>query len=153
VRARHAVADILLRSMSRSHHAVARLSGGRALGHVFGMPTVELHTTGRRTGRERVTMLTAPIADAGKLVLVASKGGDDRNPDWFANIVEHPDVVAVVGGERRAVRARVATSGERAELWPRVVAAYRGYAYYQRRTSREIPLVILEPRGPVREAS
>ncbi|MGH9083046.1 MAG: nitroreductase/quinone reductase family protein [Acidimicrobiales bacterium] len=143
---RHVVADFGLKSMNRTHQAVLRLSGGRVLSRPFGIPAIKLHTTGRKTGRDRVTMLIAPIADAQRVVLVASKGGDDRDPDWFCNLVEHPDVVVVMDGVLRAMRARMATEEERAALWPRVVDAYRGYASYQRRTARQIPLVICELR-------
>ena len=146
VRLKHVVADYGLKAMSTTHRAVLRLSGGRVLGQAFGMPAVELHTVGRKTGRERTTMLTAPIAEDDRIVLVASKGGDDRDPDWFRNLLSHPDVALVIGGRRREMRARVASAEERADLWPRVVGVYRGYGGYQRRTPREIPLVICEPR-------
>ncbi len=81
-------------------------------------------------------------------MIVASKGGYPRNPAWFHNLRANPDVTIQVGSRHRAVRARVATPQERARLWPKVVESYRGYAYYQQRTEREIPLVILEPRAP-----
>ncbi|MGH8988089.1 MAG: nitroreductase/quinone reductase family protein [Acidimicrobiales bacterium] len=132
--------------MNRTHQAVIRLSGGRVLNRAFGMLVVELHTIGRKSGRDRVTMLTSPIVEADRIVLVASKGGDERDPDWFCNLADHPDVVVVMDGTLRAMRARVATAEERAALWPRVVDAYRGYASYQRRTARQIPLVICESR-------
>jgi F420H(2)-dependent quinone reductase len=80
-------------------------------------------------------------------VLVASKGGNPRNPAWFHNLRANPEVTVQVGSKRRPVVARVATPEERTRLWPKVVEAYSGYAGYQRRTEREIPLVILEPRG------
>lgn len=143
---RHLLADTGFRVMSRTHRAVLHLSGGRAGGSIRGMPVVELHSTGRRTGLSRTTMLTAPVADSSRVVLVASKGGDDRDPDWYRNLMAHPDVELTVGGQRRAMRARRASAEEKAELWPRVVAANRGYAGYQRRTRRDIPLVICEPR-------
>jgi deazaflavin-dependent oxidoreductase (nitroreductase family) len=79
-------------------------------------------------------------------VLVASKGGDDRHPDWYTNLLAHPDADLTVSGQRRAVRTRPASPDEKADLWPRVVAAYHGYAAYQRRTQRDIPLVICDPR-------
>jgi deazaflavin-dependent oxidoreductase (nitroreductase family) len=79
-------------------------------------------------------------------VLVASKGGDDRNPDWYRNLTARPEVELTMDGRHRPMRARTATAEERDELWPRVVAAYKGYAAYQRRTDRDIPLVICEPR-------
>jgi F420H(2)-dependent quinone reductase len=79
-------------------------------------------------------------------VLVASKGGHPRNPAWYHNLRAHPDTEVQIGSERRLVRARVATPEERKRLWPKAVATYGGYAGYQQRTRREIPLVILEPR-------
>jgi deazaflavin-dependent oxidoreductase (nitroreductase family) len=140
------LADISLKTMSRVHQAVVHLSGGQVLGSAFGMRVVELHTVGRRSGRPRSTMLTAPVVDGDRVVLVASKGGDDRDPDWYRNLVAHPEVELTMAGRRRPMRARPASLQEKAELWPRVVAAYRGYGSYQRRTSRDIPLVICEPR-------
>jgi deazaflavin-dependent oxidoreductase (nitroreductase family) len=77
-------------------------------------------------------------------VLVASKGGDDRNPDWYRNLQSHPDAELVIHGERHKIHARTADASEKAELWPKIVAAYKGYAGYQERTDREIPVVICE---------
>jgi deazaflavin-dependent oxidoreductase (nitroreductase family) len=140
------VADIGLKAMSQVHRAIVHATGGRVLGSAFGMPVVELHTEGRKTGLPRSTMLTAPVMDGERIVLVASKGGDDRDPDWFRNLLAHPEIELTVAGQRRPVRARRASPEEKAELWPRVVAAYGGYGGYQRRTKRDIPLVICEPR-------
>jgi deazaflavin-dependent oxidoreductase (nitroreductase family) len=91
-------------------------------------------------------MLTAPVVDGERLILVASKGGDVRDPDWYQNIVAHPDVELIVNGMRRSMRARAANAEEKDDLWPRVIAAYKPYGTYRRRSSREIPLVICEPR-------
>ena len=91
-------------------------------------------------------MLTVPVVEAGRLVLVASKVGDDRDPDWYLNLLAHPEVDFTVAGERKAALARVATPEEAAELWPLVLSAYRPYGSYQRRSSRDIPLIICEPR-------
>lgn len=143
---RNALADSGFRILNETHRAVLRASGGRLGGRAFGMAAVELHHVGRKTGQPRTTMLTAPVMDGDRVVLVASKGGDDRDPDWYRNLLAHPDVELVVAGQRRPVRARPASPAEKAELWPTVVAAYRGYAAYQRRTTRDIPLVICEPR-------
>jgi deazaflavin-dependent oxidoreductase (nitroreductase family) len=143
---RDLVTDIALKSLNQAHRAVLALSRGRLLTRAFGMPVVELHTVGRRTGRDHSTMLTAPIVDGERIVLVASKGGDARDPDWYRNLVANPHVVAVMGGVRHVLCARTADARERADLWPKVVAAYRGYGSYQHRTAREIPLVICEPR-------
>jgi deazaflavin-dependent oxidoreductase (nitroreductase family) len=140
------LADISLKTMSGLHRAVVHLSGGQLLGSAFGMPVVELHTVGRKSGLPRSTMLTAPVVDGDRVVLVASKGGDDRDPDWYRNLVAHPEIELTMAGRRRPMRARLASPQEKAQLWPRVVAAYRGYGGYQRRTSRDIPVIICEPR-------
>ncbi len=142
----HYLADISLKTMSQVHRAIVHLSGGQVLGSAFGMPVVELHTTGRRSGLPRSTMLTTPVVDGDRVVLVASKGGDDRDPDWYRNLLAHPEIELTMASQRRPMRARPASPQEKAELWPRVVAAYGGYAGYQRRTERDIPLVICEPR-------
>lgn len=140
------LADMGMRAMSETHRAILRLTGGRVLSSAFGMPSVELHTVGRNTGRPRSTMLTAPVVDGDRVVLVASKGGDDRDPDWYRNLLAQPEIELTMAGRRRPMLARRASAAEKAELWPRVAAAYQGYADYQRRTERDIPLVICEPR-------
>lgn len=138
--------DLGGKAMSESHKAILRLTGGRVLGSVFGMPAVELHTTGRTSGQRRSTMLSTPIHDERRVVLVASKGGDDRHPDWYRNLQANPDVELTIDGTTRPMRARTATPAEKANLWPQITKAYKGYADYQRRTDREIPVVICEPR-------
>jgi deazaflavin-dependent oxidoreductase (nitroreductase family) len=110
------------------------------------MTVIDLHTTGRHTGRPHSTLLTVPVVDSGRLVLVASKVGDDRDPDWYRNLLAHPEVEFTAGEERKAALARTATPEEASELWPLVLSAYRPYGSYQRRSSREIPLIICEPR-------
>lgn len=127
------------------HRWVIRVTGGRLGWRIGRLVTVELHTVGRRTGRPRTTILSAPIAEPARVVLVASKGGDDRHPAWYLNLVDHPDVVVDFREGSRPMRARTATPAEKAELWPRITDAYPGYEHYQRRTRREIPVVICEP--------
>ncbi|SDK66361.1 deazaflavin-dependent oxidoreductase, nitroreductase family [Cryobacterium psychrotolerans] len=143
---RNNLTDLMMRAMSGGHRALLKLSGGRLLRSIGTMPAVELHTIGRATGHHRSTMLTAPVHGEGRYVLVASKGGGDRNPMWYLNLVANPDVELTVDGATTPMRARTATAAEKAELWPKIVAAYRGYADYQRRTTRDIPVVICEPR-------
>jgi deazaflavin-dependent oxidoreductase (nitroreductase family) len=138
--------DLGMKGMNVSHRAVLKVSGGRLLKEPFGMPTVELATIGRKTGQRRTTLLTAPIHEDGRVVLVASKGGDDRNPLWYENLRANPDVEVTIAGTTTKMRARTADDAERAELWPRITAAYKGYAGYQKRTDRQIPVVICEPR-------
>ena len=108
-------------------------------------PMLLLDNVGAKSGAKRTTPL-AYVPDDPDVVLVASKGGHPRNPAWFHNLMAHPDTTIQVGSEVRKVRARVATPEERERLWPKAVALYRPYASYQRKTSRQIPLVVLEPR-------
>lgn len=140
--------DRALAVLSGFHRWIIRVSRGRLGWRIGRLITVELHTTGRRTGRPRTAILSAPIVEPERVVLVASKGGADRHPAWYLNLVADPDVVVDLRDERRALRARTATPEEKAELWPRVTAVYPGYAHYQERTSRDIPVVICEPRPP-----
>jgi hypothetical protein len=86
------LADISLKTMSQLHRAIAHRTGGQVLGSAFGMPVAGLHTVGRKPGQPRSTMLTAPVIDGDRVVLVASKGGDDRDPDWYRNLIAHPDI-------------------------------------------------------------
>ena len=140
------VTDLGFKAASQAHRALLRLTGGRVGGIVAGMPAVQLRTTGRTSGQPRWTMLTAPIADEDRVVLIASKGGADRDPDWYRNLVANPEVEVIIAGRNRPMRARTASPQEKAELWPRVVAANPGYDGYQRKTRREIPVIICEPR-------
>ena len=137
--------DAFFKGFTAVHKSIFVVSKGRLLGKFYGMPAVILTTTGRKTGQKRDTMLTAPLASPDRVVLVASFGGDDRNPAWFLNLRANPAVEVTMGGSKRPMTARVATAEEKAELWPQVVASYKGYANYQSKTDRDIPLVILEP--------
>ena len=140
-------ADQGFRALNVVHRNVVRVSGGRVGRSAFGMPVVTLHSVGRRSGLDRTTLLTVPVTDGHRYVLVASKGGDDRDPEWFLNVQAHPEIELTVDGRRRALRARVASSVESDELWPQIIHAYRPYDSYRRRTSRDIPLVICEARA------
>ena len=111
----------------------------------FAPPMLLLDHVGARSGRRRTSPL-AYVRDGDSFVVIASKGGHPRNPGWFHNLRAHPDTTIQVGAAKRAVRARVATPVERERLWPRAVEAWGPYESYQRRTKRQIPLVILEPR-------
>ncbi|MFI7665767.1 nitroreductase family deazaflavin-dependent oxidoreductase [Nocardia sp. NPDC049526] len=138
--------DAQLKIQNAIHRALLKASGGRLGRTIVGMPTLELTTIGRKSGQPRKVMLTAPVIDGEMIVVVASRGGDPTHPAWFLNLRDHPDVeVALQSGPKQPMAARVATVEERAALWPRVVAAYDGYAGYQRKTTREIPLVLLTP--------
>jgi deazaflavin-dependent oxidoreductase (nitroreductase family) len=133
--------------MMVGHTLVYRASGG-LIGHKIpgAPPTLLLTHVGAKSGQKRISPLTYTKGDGDDLVLVASKGGYPKNPAWFHNLKANPDTVVQVGREHRPVHARVATPEERERLWPRVVENYSGYAEYQERTERQIPLVILERR-------
>jgi deazaflavin-dependent oxidoreductase (nitroreductase family) len=137
--------DLSLKAVTRLHEAVFRASRGKLLNRGAGMPVLMLTTTGRKSGQARTTMLTSPLQDGDTIVLVASKGGDDRNPAWFLNLRDHPQVQVTMGGTTRPMSARVADVDEKAVLWPRIVADHDNYAGYQRKTDRDIPVVVLEP--------
>src|SRR5829696_2489965 len=126
--------------------AIYRATGGRLLGSFDGNPVLLLHHVGRRSGEERVTPLLY-LPDGDDVVIVGSMGGTPKHPAWFHNLTARPDTEVELGRERRRVRARVAGADERAALWPRLVERYPAFAAYQARTEREIPVVVLSPRG------
>lgn len=137
----------VLRRAMAGHTFLYRASGGR-LGHRFpgSPPMLLLEHSGAKSGAHRTSPLVY-VADGDDVVIVASKGGHPRHPAWFHNLRAHPDTTVQIGTERRLVHARVATAAERKRLWPKALETYGGYAGYQERTGREIPLVILEPRS------
>jgi deazaflavin-dependent oxidoreductase (nitroreductase family) len=138
--------DLMLKTMNGVHRAIRGVSGGKLGWSFSGMPVVELTTIGRKSGEPRTVMLTSPWQVGGAYVVVASRGGDPTHPAWFLNLRDNPEVeVALEGKPKQKMKARVATAEERADLWPKVTAKYKGYAGYQTKTTREIPLVFLEP--------
>jgi deazaflavin-dependent oxidoreductase (nitroreductase family) len=143
----------LIKYMAKAQVRLFRLTNGRigskwrvGAGFRKPVPTLLLEHVGRKSG----TTFTTPLlylADGPSLVIVASQGGLPKNPQWYPNLVAHPDTVVHLRGERgRRVRARVASPEERATLWPRLVDLYADFAKYAVWTDREIPVVILEPR-------
>lgn len=138
--------DIALKSMNAIHRGLLAVTFGKVGWKAGGMPVLELTTTGRKSGQERSCMLTSPLQLGDTYVIVASRGGDDHHPAWYLNLEANPDVQIALGGKaKQRRRARIATADERADLWPQITAKYRNYAGYQSKTTREIPLVLLEP--------
>ena len=137
----------VLRRLMGGHTFIYQASGGR-IGHRFpgAPPMLLLEHVGAKSGERRTSPLVY-VDDGADVVLVASKGGYPKHPAWFHNLKANPDAKVQIGRERRAVHARVATDAERERLWPMAVATYSGYAEYQERTERQIPLVVLEPRA------
>jgi deazaflavin-dependent oxidoreductase (nitroreductase family) len=123
-----------------------RANGGKVGGQFEGAPLLLLHTVGARTGRERVNpMMYRRVGD--NYAVFASKAGAPTNPDWYHNLVANPDVTAEIGGDTVQVRARVAGPDERESIWTAQKTEYPGFADYETKTNRQIPVVILEPVG------
>jgi deazaflavin-dependent oxidoreductase (nitroreductase family) len=138
--------DFFLKVMNLAHRVVLKLSGGRLGWKAMKMPVIELTTTGRRSGEPRSVMLTSPVQEGDTVVIVASRGGGDNHPAWFLNLEAKPEVeVRYQGKKPQPMVATVADEAARTRLWPRIVEAYKGYADYQTRTDREIPVVLLTP--------
>jgi F420H(2)-dependent quinone reductase len=134
--------DVLARTVTAMHTQLYQRTGGK-VGRNVGSTTMGLlTTTGRKSGQPKTTPLNI-MADGERWLLVASYGGDDRDPQWFKNLQANPEATIQVGAETFPVRAAVATEEEKKVLWPKVVASYKGYEGYQRKTSRDIPVVIL----------
>jgi deazaflavin-dependent oxidoreductase (nitroreductase family) len=127
-----------------AHVHLYRLTGGRVGGRLRGVDILLLDHVGRKTGTRRTSPLLY-IEDGENLVIVASKGGAPKHPAWWINLRANPRTTVQVGSERRQVRARQASPEERARLWPRLLEVWPDYEAYQERTSRKIPVIILEP--------
>ena len=123
-----------------------RANEGRVGGNFEGAPLLLLHTTGAKSGQERVHPMMYQDLGGGPVAVFASKAGAPDNPDWFHNVKANPDVTAEIGSESRSFRARVATGDEREPIWTKQKATYPGFADYETKTDREIPVVILDPR-------
>lgn len=129
------------------HVPLYRLTGG-LIGHRTGKVTyLLLTTTGAKSGLPRTLGLTYG-RDGDNLILVASKGGSQKHPLWYRNLVANPDCEAQVGSRRVRCRARTATPKERPRLWALMTGIYAGYDTYRKSTDREIPIVVLEPIKP-----
>jgi deazaflavin-dependent oxidoreductase (nitroreductase family) len=122
-----------------------RTNEGRVGGNFEGAPLLLLHHLGRKSGTERVSpMMYQPVGD--DLAVFASKAGADTHPDWYLNLLAHPDVEVEVGTDRVAVRARDLPAEERDPIWEKQKQDYPGFADYESKTSRTIPVVLLERR-------
>jgi deazaflavin-dependent oxidoreductase (nitroreductase family) len=125
---------------------VQRVSFGKLGWSGYGMPVVELTTIGRKSGERRTVLLTSPWQDGDTFALVGSAGGNDEDPMWVRNIEADGSVtVRMHNGPPREMRAHVADAEERARLWPIITKDHSNYADYQKKTDREIPVVVVEP--------
>jgi len=139
---------VLARAFLWLHVMLYRLTNGRIGGRFLGGTSILLLTTiGRRTGKRRTRPLVY-VRDGERLVLCASNGGSPRHPAWYLNLQATGRAEIQVGPERLAVTTETAAASERSRLFPRFVQLYKGYAAYEQKTSREIPLVLLTPDHP-----
>jgi F420H(2)-dependent quinone reductase len=146
------VVSKVMKYAGKAHVWLYRRSGGKiganwrvGAGFKKPVPTLLLEHIGRKSGKRLVSPLVY-IHDGDDLIVVASQGGRDQDPQWYRNLVANPDAHIEIGSDRRAVRAVTATPQERARLWPELVEAYADFDTYQAWANREIPVVILKPR-------
>ena len=136
----------LIRLFSLIHQVVYRLSGGRIGSQIVGAPVLLLTSKGRKSGKTRTTPLL--YLDEGRnWIMAGSNAGDDWNPAWWLNLKAQPEATVQIGDTLMRVRAREASEEEKNLLWPRFVDMYADYEVYQQRTTRKIPVVILEPES------
>ena len=121
-----------------------RGNAGQVGGQFAGAPLLLLHTVGARSGQPRVNPMMYQIVDGGYAVF-ASKAGAPTHPDWYHNLLAQPRVTAEIGTGTVDLVARVATGDERERIWTAQKAAYPGFADYERKTTRQIPVIVLEP--------
>jgi F420H(2)-dependent quinone reductase len=137
------MADLGFRILGGVHRRVYRLTGGKLGGRLGNMPVLLLTTIGRKSGRPRTQPLTYTQSGDGYAV-IASKGGAPQHPLWYLNLRANPLAEVTVGRETRKVRARDAHGEERERLWRALADLYPGYDRYAEKTSRQIPVVVLE---------
>jgi deazaflavin-dependent oxidoreductase (nitroreductase family) len=138
-------------------HANRYISSGGADGHLYTMtqpgrpqitvPSLLLTTTGRKSGEKFIFPLFYGDTSDGGYIIVASKGGAPKHPVWYLNLVANPEVEVQVGTRKTKARARTVTGAERERLWEKALEFWPPYADYQKKTEREIPVVVLEPTG------
>jgi deazaflavin-dependent oxidoreductase (nitroreductase family) len=135
---------LLARLVNNLHPWLYRLTGGRVGGKLYGVDVLVLTTIGRRSGKPRSSALLYG-RDGQNLVVIASKGGSPRHPSWYVNLRRHPEATVQIGKDVFKVRARDATPEERPRMWETMTRLYPAYDDYQKKTSRQIPVVVLEP--------
>jgi deazaflavin-dependent oxidoreductase (nitroreductase family) len=141
------MANLKFRIAGGIHKNVYRLTGGRVGGRIAGGPVLLLTSTGRKSGKSRTNPLMYTRAGEA-YVVIASKGGSDQHPLWYLNLQANPRAEVTVGRKKREVRARDAQGEERERLWRALADVYTGYDNYAKKTSRRIPVVVLEPVAP-----
>jgi F420H(2)-dependent quinone reductase len=135
---------LILKVMISTIVFLYRLTGGVIGGRVQKLPVLLLTTTGRKSGKSRTVPL-GYLGDGSAYVIIASNAGLPRHPAWFLNLESHPEATIQVKKRQMQVKAETAKAEKRRELWARLMEVAPGYANYEKRTSREIPMVILHP--------
>ena len=130
------------RLFSRTHVAFYRLSRGRIGGRLWNSPVLILTTVGRKTGKKRTTPVLY-LRDGDRIMIVASNGGRDQEPSWWTNLQHDHHAEVRIKSEKRKMIARKASEEEKSDFWPLLTKMYPAYSDYQRKTKREIPVVIL----------
>ncbi len=134
----------ILKAMSRTNVFFYRLTGGRFMKSLAGSPICLVTMTGRKSGRS-ITMPLMYTPHGDDVLIVASLGGAPNHPIWYHNLVANPDVEIQVGGTIRKMHVRQADAAEKAALWPALVASYPAFEDYQKRTERDIPVMVCSP--------
>ena len=119
-----------------------RTNGGKVGGNFAGRTLLLLHTIGAKSGQERINPV-AYTKDGDRMVIIASKGGAPKNPDWYYNIVANPQITVEVGTEKFAVDSTVAVEPERTRLYDQMVEVMPGFGEYRLKTTRQIPVIVL----------
>jgi deazaflavin-dependent oxidoreductase (nitroreductase family) len=134
----------LVKTFTRLHLVLHQLSGGRLFNTLGGDEVCFVTMRGARSGRSvTIPLMYIPYRDG--ILLVASQGGAPKNPTWYFNLVKHPDIEVEYRGRQMNLRARLANSDEKPELWPICDASYAPFADYRKRTDRDIPIFVCEP--------
>ncbi|MEO7911136.1 MAG: nitroreductase family deazaflavin-dependent oxidoreductase [Roseiflexaceae bacterium] len=124
-----------------------RANQGQVGGYFAGANMLLLHTTGAKSGQTRTNPMVY-VPDGDRIVVIASKGGDDSNPDWYHNLVANPTVTVELGNEKFQAHATAVTEElERSRLYAKMVEHRSGFAEYEQKTTRKIPAVVLERVG------
>jgi deazaflavin-dependent oxidoreductase (nitroreductase family) len=134
----------LLKTVTRIHVFLNRLTGGRRFNTLSGDDVCFVTMTGAKSGRS-LTIPLMYVPHAGGVLLVASQGGAPKNPVWYRNLVAHPEISVRHRGRVMTLRARLATADEKPDLWPLCDQNYADFADYRRRTDRDIPIFVCEP--------
>jgi deazaflavin-dependent oxidoreductase (nitroreductase family) len=121
-----------------------RANGGKVGGYFAGKSLLLLHTIGAKSGQERINPV-ATVFDCGRYIIIASKGGAPTNPDWYYNILANPNVSIEVGTDQFEAHATVASEPERSQLYAKMVEMMPGFADYEKKTTRVIPVIVLTP--------